>query len=151
MAAAVLSPSWPGVSRPSTPHRRSADGRDTPGHDDRETTLLQRDDPAPSAPLVLTPWGQVWPRPGRGTAAPYPATSATCSAVKPKYFISAPPGADSPKRSMPTPAPSRPTYLSQLVPGHRTARLDRHAADTRRQHRVAPGSVLAVEHRGGGH
>ena len=25
--------SWPGVSRPSTLHRRSADGRDTPGHD----------------------------------------------------------------------------------------------------------------------
>src|SRR4051812_23050475 len=27
-ARSVASPSWPGVSRPSTPHRRSADGRD---------------------------------------------------------------------------------------------------------------------------
>src|SRR5689334_21639267 len=39
---AVFSPSWPGVSRPSTPRRRSADGRDTPGHDERETTWLRQ-------------------------------------------------------------------------------------------------------------
>ncbi|PPQ38160.1 nitric oxide reductase activation protein NorD [Rhodopila globiformis] len=31
--------SWPGVSRPSTPNRRSADGRDTPGHDEGAGTL----------------------------------------------------------------------------------------------------------------
>src|SRR5689334_2298977 len=41
-ATAVLSPSWPGVSRPSALQRRGADGRDTPGHDDRETTLLRQ-------------------------------------------------------------------------------------------------------------
>ena len=29
-------PSWPGVSRPSAPHRPCADGRDTPGHDGDE-------------------------------------------------------------------------------------------------------------------
>ncbi|PPQ29729.1 tRNA (adenosine(37)-N6)-threonylcarbamoyltransferase complex ATPase subunit type 1 TsaE [Rhodopila globiformis] len=34
--SAPPSPSWPGVSRPSTPRRRSADGRDTPGHDDKD-------------------------------------------------------------------------------------------------------------------
>src|SRR4051812_49647547 len=39
---AVPSPSWPGLSRPSTPHRRSADGRDKPGHDDREKILLRQ-------------------------------------------------------------------------------------------------------------
>src|SRR3954453_5248867 len=50
-----------------------------------------------------------------GTVEPSPATSPTCSAVKPKYFITAPPGADSPKRSMPTTAPSRPTYLYQEI------------------------------------
>src|SRR4051794_30651995 len=38
----VAPPSWPGMSRPSTPHRRSADGRDAPGHDDRETTLRRQ-------------------------------------------------------------------------------------------------------------
>ncbi|PPQ33732.1 energy-coupling factor ABC transporter ATP-binding protein [Rhodopila globiformis] len=42
----VSSPSWPGVSRPSTPHRRSADGRDTPGHDE-----LAAPDGAAAAPL----------------------------------------------------------------------------------------------------
>src|SRR4051812_2567705 len=39
-AGSVASPSWPGMSRPSTPRRRSADGRDTPGHDDKKTTFL---------------------------------------------------------------------------------------------------------------
>src|SRR5690606_15678661 len=34
----------------------------------------------------------------------------TFSTVKPKCFISTPPGADSPKVSIPTTAPSRPTY-----------------------------------------
>src|SRR5919202_5137537 len=38
MAWSVASPSWPGVSRPSTSRRRSADGRDTPyGHQDKGT------------------------------------------------------------------------------------------------------------------
>ena len=34
---AVSLSSWPGASRPSTPRRRSADGRDTPGHDGKAT------------------------------------------------------------------------------------------------------------------
>src|SRR6476660_6240925 len=40
-------------------------------------------------------------------------TSATRSGVKPKCLKSSPAGADSPKRSMPTTLPSRPTYLRQ--------------------------------------
>ena len=39
--------------------------------------------------------------------------SATRSGVKPKCLKSSPTGADSPKRSMPTTLPSRPTYLRQ--------------------------------------
>jgi hypothetical protein len=42
-ARSVASPSWPGVSRPSTPHRRSADGRDCrPAMTLRERALLRR-------------------------------------------------------------------------------------------------------------
>src|SRR5438105_15063613 len=41
-AGSVTLPSWPGVSRPSTPHRRSADGRDTPGHDESEKIFHRR-------------------------------------------------------------------------------------------------------------
>jgi Domain of unknown function (DUF4399) len=40
--------SWPGMSRPSTPRRRSADGRDTPGHDGEATDLPPLDEPVPS-------------------------------------------------------------------------------------------------------
>jgi hypothetical protein len=32
--ARMLFPSWPGLSRPPTLHRRRAGGRDQPGHDD---------------------------------------------------------------------------------------------------------------------
>ncbi|ENO90399.1 Permease protein PstA [Thauera linaloolentis 47Lol = DSM 12138] len=39
--------------------------------------------------------------------------AATASAVMPKSLNSSPAGADSPKRSMPTTSPSRPTYLRQ--------------------------------------
>src|SRR5690349_1089414 len=41
------------------------------------------------------------------------AAATTSSTVKPKYLNSASAGADAPKRSMPTTAPSRPTYLRQ--------------------------------------
>ena len=41
------------------------------------------------------------------------AACTTCSAVMPKYAYNASAGADAPKLSMPTTAPSRPTYLYQ--------------------------------------
>ncbi|MDR3529697.1 MAG: hypothetical protein P4L90_03925, partial [Rhodopila sp.] len=48
---AALSPSsWPGVSRPSTPDRWCADGRDAPGHDDREEPAPQNQSPLSSYP-----------------------------------------------------------------------------------------------------
>src|SRR4051794_18419500 len=41
-AGSAAPPSWPGVSRPSALRRRGGDGRDTPGHEGRKTTLLRR-------------------------------------------------------------------------------------------------------------
>src|SRR5690242_14567354 len=61
-----------GVSRPLPPNRRSADGRDTLGHDDRAATLLRRI-PHPDGYLEIT-----LPPPGSAlahrqrTAAPIP-------------------------------------------------------------------------------
>ncbi len=38
-----LSPSWPGLSRPSAPQRRCVDGRDRPGHDGEATSSGQNE------------------------------------------------------------------------------------------------------------
>src|SRR4051812_28561488 len=42
------------------------------------------------------------------------AAATTFSAVMPSSFMTVPPGAERPKRSMPTTAPSSPTYLAQV-------------------------------------
>src|SRR2546421_5756163 len=54
--------SWPGVSPPSTPCRRSTDGRDTPGHDGEATDLVARSFSLP--PPALTPLGTCLARTG---------------------------------------------------------------------------------------
>ncbi|MFL5253227.1 MAG: ATP-binding protein [Rhodopila sp.] len=57
--ATPLSPSWPGVGRPSAPHRRSADARDKPGHDEGAAPLSgEREAPLPSA---VRPGGDAGP------------------------------------------------------------------------------------------
>jgi hydrogenase maturation protein HypF len=44
-ATASISPSWPGVSRPSSLQRWCVDGRDTPGHDDGAVAVGQNPSP----------------------------------------------------------------------------------------------------------